>query len=123
MLLKYATKYVCITDPDTNICPSAEYAQDRTGADWPVRVWASSILMPVDQQTSSNTLAKHTEDTSGQVSDGATCSRQKRNNPYLHQTVLSTRGQPKLNTAVCACERELKVYFCSFNKRFILRRH
>lgn len=34
----------CAAHPDTSSCPSEEYAQERTGADWPVRECRSSIL-------------------------------------------------------------------------------
>lgn len=41
---KCDTKVHCVAHPDTSSCPSEEYAQERTGADWPVRECRSSIL-------------------------------------------------------------------------------
>lgn len=40
----------CVAHPDTSSCPPAENAQERTGADWPVRVCSSSILQAAGEK-------------------------------------------------------------------------
>lgn len=37
--------------PDTSSCPSEEYAQERTGADWPVNVCKSFILYAAEDKS------------------------------------------------------------------------
>lgn len=45
--------------PDTSSCPSEEYAQQRTGADWPVSVWRSCILYAVGENSSCSNTRKN----------------------------------------------------------------